>query len=124
MRSISSSRLICLSTLMSGILLAPLAAIAEDNPPVKDAAKELVTIVLQNQIDGFSDSKMAVTKACRIRYLEPKIPRSIKSQFGFDSICFDVNSEQKREAISARYGGAYSDSHKNWVTYYEGSDHE
>ncbi|WP_152530582.1 hypothetical protein [Paraburkholderia dilworthii] len=61
--------------------------------------RELVTSVLENQINGFSDGKMAVTKECHIRYLEPTIPELIKSQVNFNSICFEVNADQKKDSF-------------------------
>ncbi|MEP9321872.1 hypothetical protein PPMP20_01800 [Paraburkholderia phymatum] len=77
-----------------------------------------MTSVLQNQIDGFSDGKMAVTKECHVHYADQKIPQSISSRFTLNSICFDIDIDQQKEAISNRYGGSYNESTKKWTAYY------
>lgn len=103
---------------LAAISLVSLTVIAGGNSSIKNGTKELVTSVLQNQIDGFSDGKMAVTKECRVRYIDKNISKSVLSRFAFNSICFDVNVNQRKEDISNRYGGSYSENKKQWTAYY------
>lgn len=117
--STSSFWSICLGILVGGIFIAPCNAIARELL-VTNTHKELVTTVLQNQIDGFSEGKTAVTRECHVRYVDPNIPESIRSRFTFNSICFEVNIDQNKESIYKRYGGAYSNNSKKWVSYYDG----
>src|SRR5471032_996919 len=103
--------------LVAGLFVAPCNVMAKE-PLVTDTHKEFVTTVL-NDIDGFSDGKMAATRECHARYVDQNIPEPLRSKIPFSAICFEVSFDQKKEDISKRYGGTYSSSSKKWIAYYD-----